>query len=263
MSVRDNSVPIDCRVQLVDFEGPLDLLLYLVKTHELDILNLPIATITQQYLRYLNYMRELNLDVASDYLVMAATLTYIKSQLILPQEIQDEAMGPDPKNRLIRQLLQLKCYKELSQMLEERPRLNRDVFVCRNTGLEDIENEIEPQVALSNSFQLLEAYREAIKREAGVVHKVFSDSVPVSGAIKNIVERLKAEESFSFESLMPGLHSAPHLISNFLGSLEMAKLQVLKINQTENFGPIILSRKMNPEEIDSFVKLTKNTLSWD
>jgi segregation and condensation protein A len=263
MSVRDNNVPIDCRVQLPDFEGPLDLLLYLVKTHELDILNLPISTITEQYLRYLDYMRELNLDLASDYLVMAATLTYIKSQLILPQEIQNEAMGPDPKRSLIRQLLELKCYKELAQMLEDRPRLNRDVFLCHNTGLEDIENEVEPQVAITNSFQLLEAFRDAVKRERGVVHKVYSDAVPVSSAIKTIIERLKTEETIDFDQLLPQLHSVPHLISNFLGTLEMAKLQVLRIKQDGNFGKITLSRKMNPGEIDDFVKIAKNTLSWD
>jgi segregation and condensation protein A len=263
MAHRDNSVPIDCRVSLPDFEGPLDLLLYLVKTHELDIIHLPIATITQQYLRYLNYMRELNLDLASEYLVMAATLTYIKSQVILPQEIQNEAMGPDPKAKLIRQLLELKCYKELGQMLESRPRLLRDVFICHNTGIEDIEDSIEPQVALSNSFQLLEAFRDAVKRERGVVHKVFDDSVPVSAAIKTIVERFKTEEKFSFESLLPNPHSPAHLISNFLGTLEMAKLQVLKFEQVENFGAINIERKMNTSELDNFIQISKNTLSWD
>ena len=250
---------MDCRVQLPSFEGPLDLLLHLIKTHEFDIKTLSISVITKQYLVYLDYMRELDLDMASEYLVMAATLIHLKSQVILPQELIEGATGPDPRAQLIRKLLELKCYKELSSSLAGRPRLGRDVFLSKNTGLEEIEDSIEPEVAITNPFQLIEAYKELIKRKNGVVHKVFDDSLPVSMCLKNIVERLKNEEEVPFATLLPNPSKPDHLISNFLATLELAKIQISGFRQEETFGPITIYRKMNVEELGGLDKLN---LSW-
>lgn len=121
-------------------------------------------------------MRELNLDMASEYLVMAATLTHLKSQVILPQDLLAAESGPDRRAQLIRKLLELKCYKELSNSLEQRPRLGRACFLSKNTGLEEIEDSIEPEIALTNPFQLIEAYKTMVKRRDGVVHKVYKIS---------------------------------------------------------------------------------------
>lgn len=263
-AITDTSeMSIDCRVHLPEFEGPMDLLLHLVKTHEMDLLNLPIAKITEQYLRYLDFMRQMNLDLASEYLVMAATLTYLKSQIIVPQEIQEEVTGQDPRAKLIRQLIELKCYKELAADLKTRPRLFRDVFLCKNTGLEEIEDDKELQVALTNPYQLLTSYQSMIDRRKEIVHNVFEDAVPVSFQIRNIINRLKISSRFSFRSLLPRLDSVPHVISNFLAMLEMAKLQVISFRQTETFGPIEIERKATEEELENFERETKQQLSWD
>ncbi|NCN28310.1 segregation/condensation protein A [bacterium] len=258
-----SEMSIDCRVHLPDFEGPMDLLLHLVKTHEMDILNLSISKITEQYLRYLDYMRQMNLDLASEYLVMAATLTYLKSQIIVPQDQRDEETGLDPRAKLIRRLIELKCYKELAADLKSRPRLYRDVFLCKNTGLEEIEVEKEPQVALTNPYQLLTSYQSLIERRKDVVHNIYEDAVPVTAQIRAIILRLKTSSRFSFRSLLPSLESVPHVISNFLAMLEMAKLQVITFRQTENFGPIDIERRASEEELEAFEKTTKQQLSWD
>lgn len=255
----DRQIALDCRVQIPHFEGPLDLLLHLIKSHEFDIRNLSISQITKQYLLYLDFMREMNLDMASEYLVMAATLIHLKSQVILPQEIVEGATGPDPRAQLIRKLLELKCYKELSAALEARPRLGRNVFLAKNTGLEEIEDGIEPEVALTNPFQLLESYKDLIKRREGVVHKVFEDALPVSACLKNIVERLKLEEEIPFATLLPNPSKTGDLISNFLATLELAKIQISGFRQEEVFGPITIYRKKNVEELDQLKTLN---LSW-
>jgi segregation and condensation protein A len=255
----ESQLPIDCRVQVPQFEGPLDLLLYLIKTHEFDIRTLSISQITKQYVIYLDYMREMNLDMASEYLVMAATLTYLKSQVILPQELVQGAMGPDPRAQLIRKLLELKCYKQLSTALDERPRLGRDVFLAKNTGLEEIEDSIEPEVALSNPFQMVEAYKALVHRREGVVHKIFEDSIPVGDCLRGIVNRLKVQDEVSFDSLLPNPSKPQHLISNFLATLELAKMQVSGFRQSEVFGPITIYRKQAIEELGDVEKLA---LSW-
>lgn len=257
-----SQVLIDCRVQLPDFEGPLDLLLHLIKSHELDILNLPIAKITKQYLLYLDYMRELNLDLASEYLVMAATLTFLKSQVILPQEESAENTGSDPRSQLIRRLVELKNYKELSDLLEQRPRLFREVYPCRNTGAEEIQDMIDPEVALTNPFQMVIAYRDLMSRRKEVVHNVVYDDVPVSTCMNHITDALESQEVITFQSLLPEVCKPTHVISTFLGLLEMTKLQMTKIEQPETFAPITIRRKATTEELHQF-KNGISAMSWD
>ncbi len=258
---REENLFIDCQVQLPSFEGPLDLLLHLIKNHELDILNLPIAQITKQYLSYLDYMREMNLDLASDYLVMAATLIYLKSRVILPQEESTEATGPDPRAQLIRRLMELKNYKELSQMLAARPRLFRDVFLCKNTGAEEIELGLEPEVALTNPYQLVEAYRLMTERRKQVVHNVVNDEVPILSCVTEIVEQLRHHEHISFMSLMPPLTKPQHLISYFLGVLETARMGFIGIEQDEIFGPISVRRRGEIADLDNAADRIRG-LSW-
>ena len=257
-----SQVLIDCRVQLPDFEGPLDLLLHLIKSHELDILNLPIAKITKQYLAYLDYMRELNLDLASEYLLMAATLTYLKSQVILPQEETNESTGTDPRASLIRRLVELKNYKELAQLLEDRPRLFREVYPCRNTGTDEIQDTLDPEVALTNPFQMVVAYRDLMSRRKEVVHNVVYDDMPVSTCMELISDALDGVEEVSFQSLLPETCKPTHVISTFLGMLEMTKLQMTTIKQPSTFDPITIRRKVSAEDLKSFRSGVK-TMSWD
>lgn len=260
---RDIEIPIDCKVRTSDFEGPLDLLLHLIKTHELDILDLPVSKITKQYLNYLNYMREINIDLASEYLVMAATLTYIKSQFILPAEKEDEATGPDPRSQLIRQLMQLKNYKELSEKLTNRPRLFREIFLCRNAGYEEIEDSIEPQVSLSNPYQLVKAYEDFIHRKQKIVHEVTVDTVPIAVSIEKIVAAFKKQESIYLRQLLPQPYNLQQFISMFLAALEMSKIQMTKLSQEKVFGPIQISKNAEDAELEKVTSQFAKQLSWD
>jgi segregation and condensation protein A len=261
---RGGAVNLDCKVQLPEFEGPLDLLLHLIRNNELDLVNLPIARITQQYLTYLNYMRELNLDLASEYLVMAATLTYLKSQIIVPQDPESESLGPDPKQALIRRLIQLKNYKDIAAHLANRPRLFRDVFLARNTGAEELEAGIEPEVQISNPFQLMQAYTDLLKRRQGIVHRVSFDDVPITACVEKIVGELQARDRISFQQLLPTVSRPIHVVSMFLGVLEMAKMQYTHIEQEDVFGPIFVRRRDNvkPEDLQGALNLTRS-MSWE
>ena len=259
---RGSQVPLNCQVHLPEFEGPLDLLLHLIKNNELDILNLPIAKITRQYLNYLDYMREMNLDLASEYLVMAATLTYLKSQVILPQEKTDEETGNDPRAQLIRRLIELNSYKELAKHLSTRPRLYRDVFLCKNTGAEDIEASLEPEVALSNPFQLSESYLALLERRKVVVHNVVSDEVPIASCVAQIVNHLKSHDRMLFQQLLPQNPRPQDIISMFLGVLEMARMQMSHIDQESIFGPLAIERSVSREDLEQANRLIQG-LSWE
>lgn len=258
---RGGTVQIDCQVHLPMFEGPLDLLLHLIKSHELDIINLPVAKITSQYLNYLDYMREMNLDIASEYLVMAATLTYLKSQMIVPKSPLEEATAKDPRAQLIRKLIELKSYKELALDLSRRPRLYRDVFLAKNTGAEEIEAGIEAEVALSNPFQLSQALLNVLERQKVYVHKVVSDEVPIASCVSKIVDVMKFQERVKFNDLLPQTSRPQDTISMFLGILEMARMQITGIDQNEIFGPIEIFRRVDAQDVEQANRLIKG-LSW-
>lgn len=259
---RGSNVLIDCKVSVQQFEGPLDLLLHLIKNQELDIKNLPVATITRQYLAYLDYMREMNLDLAAEYLVMAATLTYLKSQVILPQEQTNEATGNDPRAGLIKRLIELQNYKELAKALADQPRLFRDVWPARNTGADEIEAGLEAEVALTNPFQLTEAYRLLIDRRKTVVHNVFVDDMPISACIQQIVENLKSgAEHVTFQSLLPQLSRPRDVVSMFLGILESSRIGMTALEQEKIFGPIQIRRRLEVSELLEAGR--RYNLSWE
>ncbi len=259
---RGSNVLIDCRVELPSFEGPLDLLLHLIKTHELDIRSLSISKITQQYLDYLNYMRELNLDLASEYLVMAATLTYLKSEVILPRDETQEATGPDPRTQLIRKLIELKNYKDLARELSQRPRLFRDVFPCRNTGADEIQEGLEAEVALTNPFQLAKAYKELIDRRKTLVHNIYMDEVPVAKSVERISKLLEKSQHYAFEQLLPENCRAPEYVSTFLAVLELTRMQFTSIEQKEMFGHRDISRKVEVEDLERAAFMIRG-MSWN
>lgn len=259
---RGSNVLIDCRVELPSFEGPLDLLLHLIKSHELDIRTLSISAITKQYLAYLNYMRELNLDLASDYLVMAATLTYLKSQVILPQEETVEATGQDPRSQLIRRLIELKCYKDIAQHLNTRPRLYRDIFPCRNTGADEIQDGIEPEVALTNPYQMLKAYKELIDRRKTSVHNIYMDEVPIAKSVERLSNILKDHESLKFQDLLPQVCRTHDFVSTFLAILELTRMQFTTIDQDGIFESLTIKRRVLPEEMERANSMIRG-LSWN
>jgi len=229
-------------VRLEIFEGPLDLLLHLIQKNELDITNIPIALITEQYLEYLKLMKVLNLDVAGEYLLMASTLLFIKSKTLLPisaEEGQEE--GEDPRAELIRRLLEYQKYKEAASDLEKRPMLDRDVFVG-STSMESKDTEEEEKVEV-NLFELIEAFRKMLERvKAESFHEVVLDRFSVEEKVKEILSLLQREKrSMAFHLLFPEQVSRGVIVITFLAILELVKMKLVRVFQIAPFETIRIS----------------------
>ena len=242
-------------VELDVFEGPLDLLLHLVKKHELDILDIPISFVTEKYLEYLDLMKSMDLDVAGEYLLMAATLAYIKSrELLPPTEAQieaDEAEAEegeevDPRQELIRRLLEYQKYKEAGEMLGARPVVGRNIWTRgaaqEEVLAEDIDRESLAPLAEFPVTKLLDALDRLLgKAKITVSHNVAIDRLSVSQCINVLSDRLEAEGRISLSSCFTFLHTpmteeeARHeVVVTFLSILEMGKLGLIRVMQTED-----------------------------
>ena len=229
-------------VRLEVFEGPLDLLLHLIHKNELDIFNIPIALITEQYLDYLKLMKVLNLDIAGEYLLMASTLLHIKSKMLLPgpsEEEQEE--GEDPRAELVRRLLEYQEYKNAAAELEKRPLLNRDVFIrLMATEKERPAEEERMEVSL---FELLEAFRQVLERtKPESFHVVTLERLSVEEKIEDILSLLQRENrSIAFHLLFPEQAPLRLVIVTFLAILELVKMKRVRIFQAVPFETIRLS----------------------
>jgi segregation and condensation protein A len=225
-----------CAVKLQAFEGPLDLLLHLIRLDEVDIANIPIARIAEQYLEYLDLMRELHLDVAAEYLVMAATLAWIKSRMLLPPDGSvDEDEGPDPRADLVARLLEYQRYKEAAEALESRDWLGRDVFEACPPEPEAVapaDEEIDVSLV-----QLLDALRRVLQRAAaaGVVHEVEVETLTVRQGMIAVMDVLAAVDSVEFFDLVERCGgerlTRTRVVTTFLAMLELARLSALRIFQ--------------------------------
>src|SRR5262249_6688035 len=196
------------RLALPNFEGPLDLLLHLIREHRLDIFDIPIALITQKYLEYLARMREINLDIAGEFLVMASTLAHIKSRLLLPRpQIQGEAEAEeevDPRAELVRRLLEYQKYRDVAETLAKRSLLGRDVF-CRTAVEVVAPADGDLGLVEVSVYQLIETLDRVLKNATPQVqHEVIRDRLSVSDAIHDVAERLRANGKVSFFSLFAG-----------------------------------------------------------
>ena len=238
-----NDDSIACLVRTEAFEGPLDLLLHLIKKNELDIYNIPIAEISRQYLDYLDVMRELNLDVAGEFLVMAATLIQIKSHMLLPQAVDpmEEEQGEDPRAELVRRLLEYDRYREASSLLIAREVLDRDVF-ARTFPSEELEafpsDEALPIVEM---FELVDAFRRILaKVPMESFHEVGSENISIADRISDILEYLQGREAVDFEELFAGSSSREFIVASFLAVLELCRLRMIRLLQFENYGRILV-----------------------
>jgi segregation and condensation protein A len=228
-------------VRLEMFEGPLDLLLHLIHKNELDITNIPIALITEQYLEYLKLMKVLNLDIAGEYLLMASTLLYIKSKILLPASPEEgEAEEEDPRAELIRRLLEYQKYKEAASELEKRPMLDRDVFIRSYPAEKEDGEEERVEVSL---FDLLEAFRGILERfKAEEFHEVILDRLTVEEKVQDILSLLQREKrSMAFHLLFPEEASRRVIIITFLAILELVKMKLIRVFQLTPFETIRLS----------------------
>lgn len=226
------------RVQLELFEGPLDLLLHLIKKNEVSITDIPIAAITEQYLATLDVMQSLNLDVAGEFLVMAATLVHIKSRMLLPvaDDEDDEEEGSDPRAELVRRLLEYQRFKDAADQLESREILTRDVFVRSAPPVEEVEPRGFGEVSV---FELLTALRRVIERlPKDSVHEVSLEKISVREKMTLILDILRLNGKALFESLFAEVKTRMEVIVTFLAMLELVKVRAIKIVQEEMSGPI-------------------------
>ncbi len=250
------SEPVDTtfRLEVASFEGPLDLLLHLIQDHELDILDLPIAFITEKYLAYLGTMQTLQLDVVSEYLVMAATLAHIKSKMLLPAPPTDqEDEGPedqlDPREELVRRLLEYQKYKAAAEQLATRGLAGRDVFTRGAPA-----TEAEGQAPLGNMtlFSLLDAFNRVLKRaNAEFSREITAERVTIQDRMTEIFDLLREKRRVTFEELFEGYVTSYDLVVTFLAMLEMAKTHMLRLFQNEPYAPIYLEHALldvSPQE---------------
>lgn len=228
------------RVELAIFEGPLDLLLHLIKKNEVNITDIPIASITEQYLATLDLMQSLSLDVAGEFLVMAATLIHIKSRMLLPagSDEPDEDEGIDPREELVRRLMEYQRYKDAAERLEQREVLTRDVFVRSAAPLEEVGPRGFREVSV---FELVGALKRVIDRlPKDAFHEVTLDRITVREKMTLLLDRLRTSGSVSFESLFEAARSRMEVVVAFLAMLELVKVRAIRIFQEELAGPIII-----------------------
>ena len=231
-------------VQLPQFEGPLDLLLHLCQKHELNILDIPIGFVTEKYLEYLAVMQCMELDVAAEYLVMAATLAHIKSKLLLPapppgqedETIPEDEM--DPREALVRRLLEYQKYKHAGEQLAGRGVTGRDVF-GRGTPVEEVESIGPPPLAEIPLFSLVDAFQRVLdKSKVKLSHDIVADLISLGDRIGQLSDLLTRRRRLVFDELFEKLSTKFDLVITFLALLEMTRLKMTRLFQSEPFGPL-------------------------
>ncbi len=245
------------QVRIENFEGPLDLLLHLIKKNEINIYDIPIAMIAQQYLSYIEAMKDLNLTVAGEFLVMAATLLQIKSKMLLPVEenAEDDEDGPDPREELVRRLLEYKSFKEAARQLDTQERMWRDIYSRPSVSLEPDEPSDEATLDNIGLFDLVDALQTILNRNPGKkLLEIIPDNLTVRDRMNVILEALEGQDSVGFEALFEASCHRLVIIVTFLALLELIRLRTVRVYQAENFGPILVSRTFSlvpdPAELD-------------
>lgn len=240
------------QIRLDNFSGPLDLLLHLIKSHEMDICDIRIFEITEQYLAIINQMKQLDLDVAGEFLMMAATLLHIKSRMLLPlSDEAEEEQAEDPRAELVKRLLEYQRYREAGQLFDRLSQLERDVFLPRLTC--DVFNpqdfEQEPEVAAS-IFQLAHAFHQLLKNvQPEIFHEVVRESLSVADTIEKVRQHFFVKSRLAFRDIIPLKGSRTELIVTFLAILELIKMRILEVEQVASFSEIWLSRAVPPEQM--------------
>jgi segregation and condensation protein A len=235
-------------VSLPTFEGPLDLLLHLCQKHELDILDIPIGFVTEKYLEYLAVMQLLDLDLASEYLVMAATLAHIKSKMLLPAP--PPGQEEDPRESLIRRLLEYQKYKQAGADLQARGVVGRDIFF-RGMPLEEAVHTGLPPLAQVPLFSLVEAFQGVLaKSKIKLSHDVVHERITLTDRINELVDVLRVRRRLQFEELFTDLSTRFDLVITFLALLEMTKLRMTRLVQVDPLAPIYVefSAQVNSDD---------------
>jgi segregation and condensation protein A len=237
-------------VKLEHFEGPLDLLIHLIKRNEVNVYDIPVALITEQYLAYLALMQELDLDVAGEFLVMAATLIHIKSRLLLPRpspELEGEEDEEDPREALVRRLLEHQRFKAAAELLHEKEIQRSAQWGRPDARVTDVVGEApEPEVEV-DLFSLMAAFRHVIERARQRPKVVLpAEQMPIETRIEQLLARLSETEACGFEDLFADVQTRAGMVVTFLALLEMIRMKLVRVFQQANFGPIRVYRRPAP-----------------
>lgn len=239
---------------LVNFEGPLDLLLHLIKKNELNIYDIPIAVITKQYLEYVELMQEMNLDIAGEFLVMAATLIHVKSRMLLPRpDPKQDDPEEDPREALVRRLLEHQKFKAAAELLHEKETLRSAQWTRPDERIADVAGEpVEPEVEV-DLFSLMSAFRQVLERAKQRPQvRLPAEQIPIETRIEQLLARLSETEACGFEDLFADVQTKPGMIVTFLALLEMIRLKLVRVFQGGAFGDIRVYRREKPEGAPDF-----------
>ncbi|WLR43787.1 segregation/condensation protein A [Bacillus carboniphilus] len=243
---------MEYKVKIDAFEGPLDLLLHLINRFEIDIYDIPVAKITDQYLMYIHTMKELQLDVASEYLVMAATLLSIKSKMLVPRQEEqlleeDELLyEEDPRQELVERLLEYRQYKQVAEELKIKEDEQAEVFVKAPSDLSEYAKDIEQQVNLGDTtiYDMIAAYQKVLRRQRlqkPLETKITRQEIPIEQRMDEIVEQLTKQRGVkSFHEFFP-YHHKSLIVVTFLAMLELMKKQLIVVKQEENLSDLQIS----------------------
>lgn len=249
----ESSLPEDApRILLARFEGPLDLLLYLIRRDKLEIHDIPIAPITRQYMEYLALMQQLNLELAGEFMVMAATLIHIKSKMLVPAdpaEAQgDEEGAEDPRAELVQRLLEFERYKEAALVLHQQAELRAATFTRPDSALPKFDDSGEEMLDAS-LFDLISAFKELLdRRKLQLAHEVESEGKAVEQRMEELIALIREGESLEFLDLFRDEPTRAGMIVTFLALLELIRLKRVKVYQRASFGPIRVFRPVGPSE---------------
>ncbi|MDG0979808.1 MAG: ScpA family protein [Halieaceae bacterium] len=235
--------PQALEVILEAFEGPLDLLLYLIRRQNLDILDIDVSDITEQYMQYVELMDALQFELAAEYLLMAAMLAEIKSRMLLPRQVADEEDEEDPRAQLIRRLQEYERFKKAAEDIDELPRVDRDVFLTSAAPPEIERVRPEPEVGLQ---EILVAFSEVMARaNMFESHHIQREALSTRERMSQVLERLSGESFMPFVSLFKAEEGRMGVVVTFLAIMELIKESLVEIVQTEALGPIHVKARVS------------------
>lgn len=247
---------VDYRVNVEAFEGPLDLLLHLIKKNDLDIYDIPIAFVLEEYMKYIDTIQELDIDLAGDFLLMAAELAHIKSKTLLPEETSaDELEEADPRADLVKRLLEYQQYKIASEELVGRAVLGRDVFVPLLPERVEVSKDGPIEGSL---YELVEAFSKIIKKVSSErFHEVAVDRISINDRIYQIVDMIKCDTTITIKDLLIGEQTKFTIVITFIALLEMCRLKMIRVYQSSPLGELYVQGALKEVKDEDVAKLVE------
>jgi len=247
-SFPDDAPRISVKFDIQDFEGPLDLLLHLIRKNQMDIKDIAIAPITRQYIEYIRLMEILNLEVAGEFMVMAATLIHIKSKMLVPvspSEVEED--GEDPREMLIQRLLEFERYKQAAGVLRQQYEIRTATWIRPDEVVPKFKDETGEEMLEAGLFDLVSAFKELLdRRKLLVQHEIEGEGRTLDQAIADLLGMIRAGESLEFMTIFENLNTKAEMILMFVALLELIRLKRVRVYQRSNFEAIRLFRPVGP-----------------